>query len=232
MLSTEEQAAVNEGIRAVQRAALAQMRNEPGAWGAVAFVRHLQRGVDQVVAHAVADGATLACTKGCSHCCHMQVHAMAPEVFRIVEALRGWSPDRLNALTDKLRQHADAVRLKSVQDHHAPCPFLQDDLCSIYALRPAVCRKGHSTEVQACASHEPQIPQHLRIVVESEVLMRGTAAAYAELGVATGHHELGQAVLLALNEPQAAARWVAGEAVFEELAPVAQTEPAATVKAL
>ena len=214
MLSIAEQAAFDDSARRVQRAAAAQLRGAPGAAGAIAFVGHLQRGVDRVVANVLADGARVDCARGCSHCCSVRVHAMAPEVFRIADELRRLPADTLAAVIGRLRRHADAVRSKTVADHRAPCPFLQADACSIYALRPSVCRKGHSVDVRACREARPQIPQHLRIIVESEALMRGTADAYAELGMVAGSHELGQAVLTALTEPQAANRWAAGEGVF------------------
>ncbi|MDQ2778772.1 MAG: YkgJ family cysteine cluster protein [Pseudomonadota bacterium] len=215
MLSAEEQAAFDESARRVQRSVVGHLRRKPGIDDNIAFVGHLQRSVDRVVASSAADGARIDCAKGCSHCCSVRVQAMAPEVFRIADELRRLSPAALAAINDRLRAHVEAVGSKSVAEHRAPCPFLDDDVCSIYALRPAVCRKGHSADVQACREALPQIPQHLRIVVESEALMSGTAAAYAEVGLAAGRHELGQAVLMALTDPQARHRWAAGATVFD-----------------
>lgn len=222
-LSAEEQAAFDLSAQRVQRAAVAQLRTEPSAESAAAFVGHLQRGVDRVFAKALFDGASVDCSKGCSHCCNVRVHAMAPEVLLIADALRQWLPAALSTLTDKLHAHADAVRSQTVADHRQPCPFLQHDACSIYALRPAVCRKVHSLDVQACAAHLPHIPQHLRIIAESEALMRGVANAYTEVGLQAGSLELGRAVLLALTEPDALRCWAAGEVLFD--APEAVAAP-------
>jgi hypothetical protein len=51
--------------------------------------------------------------------------------------------------------------------------------------------------------------------------MSGAAAAMRELGLEAGYCELTSAVLTALEAPDAAQRWLRGEAVFSSPAPAA-----------
>lgn len=73
----------------------------------------------------------VACTKGCSHCCHISVVITEFEARQIGKAC-GIRPER--------------VRKSGKQDElvakyfGVPCPFLADGLCSIYAHRPLSCR--------------------------------------------------------------------------------------------
>ena len=84
-------------------------------------------------------------------------------------------------------------------------------------MRPANCRKAHSLDVTQCATHGPKIPQRLDVLLKAEALCKGSADAYAHIGLAAGGHELGQALLLALTDPGAEARWMNGEAVFDRI---------------
>ena len=103
-------------------------------------------------------------------------------------------------------------------NHRKSCPFLKDRLCSIYQVRPAACRKAHSADVSQCEAHAPVIPQNLEIALNAEALLRGTSGAYRQRGFDASAHELVRAVLLALLDPSAQARWYNGEQVFESAA--------------
>lgn len=69
------------------------------------------------------------CKKGCSNCCHYSVTVSELEI-QFIET------------------HAKKKRLKVPLPHadfhgHA-CPFLKNNACSIYAVRPFVCRRFHA----------------------------------------------------------------------------------------
>lgn len=66
------------------------------------------------------------CKAGCSACCHYAVMVSEIEV-RVIEANTS---------------HRRAESRRSVkQAHGTPCPFLRQDRCSIYAVRPFTCRR-------------------------------------------------------------------------------------------
>jgi len=215
MLSAEEQADFLRAVDSVKQTALHHLSANQGQTFAIHFVSNLHRGVDQVLQAAKDQGFKIDCQSGCSYCCHYRVEALAPEVFRISRLLRTLPPPQLEAITQRLLQHAAAVKGLSVLDYHASCAFLNENQCSIYPVRPAVCRKAHSSDVEKCKLPGADIPESLEVVIKSEALMKGTADAYQQVKLsASGHYELGSAVLLALTDESLESLWYGGELVF------------------
>lgn len=209
MLTDEEQAAVRESIRRVRDAASAALRRAHVAAQATEFTVHLHRSVDAVALRAQEQGPASDCKAGCAHCCSVRVEATEPEVFRIARALKALPPTRLDAIMDTLRARLTETAAAPAAQRR-DCPFLVDRLCSIYEFRPAACRKAHSLSVRRCESFAAELPQNLRLVVEAEALMAGTADAYVALGLRCSPQELIAAVLAALTDETAEARWFAG----------------------
>jgi Fe-S-cluster containining protein len=112
-------------------------------------------------------GLSVSCRKGCAACCRMLVPVSVPEAFGLADALDGMS-DRERELAhrrlDTTRKHLELVglwnRLLAIsettralededfasinRDYYAlrlPCPFLENEICSIYEDRPAACRE-------------------------------------------------------------------------------------------
>jgi Fe-S-cluster containining protein len=119
------------------------------------------------VQQAIAAGQTISCRMGCAACCRMLVPLSAPEAFALrnyVEQLpmdqRTHLLNRLNdtknrvkraGLWDRMKDVAEAP--KQVPDEELdpinrsyyalriPCPYLENEMCSIYESRPAACRE-------------------------------------------------------------------------------------------
>lgn len=69
------------------------------------------------------------CKKGCSSCCYYKVSISETEIAIIEKE------------TGKKRNKS----LKSAENYHGqPCPFLVNNVCSIYQFRPFMCRR-HTT---------------------------------------------------------------------------------------
>lgn len=214
-LSPEETAAFLQSADKVRAAAVRHLSDKRGSPLAITFVRNLQSGVDQVVTSAINQGVALACKVGCNYCCSARVEAIEPEVFRIAQEIAARPPEEINAVIERLQAYVAMPSDAAPWQRRTPCPFLIDDLCSIYEVRPGVCRKAHSLDVAQCAANAPEIPQSLNIVLGAEALMKGTADAYREIGLLATGHDLGPAVLIALTDPTAESRWLSGEAVFD-----------------
>ncbi|ACL06704.1 protein of unknown function UPF0153 [Desulfatibacillum aliphaticivorans] len=79
-------------------------------------------------------GAKLACTKGCSHCCatHRSIPAYPLELIGVT-----WY------CTEKLEEPFRTPLLTQLMEHkHGDaCAFLIDGVCSIHPLRPMACRQ-------------------------------------------------------------------------------------------
>lgn len=80
----------------------------------------------------------VACGKGCSACCHMNVMISQLEV-NLIEKETGIKATKISST--RLHGHDKYVGV--------PCPFLKDGSCSIYELRPFVCRKHVSFDTTA-----------------------------------------------------------------------------------
>jgi len=113
------------------------------------------------------EGKTRSCTKGCAACCQMLVPLSAPEAYALMEHLRSWPPEKQRRIAERLAQakslllsHGLWHRLMEIGESSQPqddaslepinrdfyalrmaCPFLEEDMCSIYETRPAACRE-------------------------------------------------------------------------------------------
>lgn len=211
MLSADEQSAFEESIARVRGLASRALQRANGANGAaeaIAFTAQLHRSLDTVAAQAAAAGPVPDCKAGCAHCCHVRVEATEPEVFRIAQHLAASLSDDVNTTTARLRHHITNAQNGAARQ---PCSFLADNRCAIYSVRPAACRKAHSLSVQHCAAQAPEIPQNLRLLLDAEALMAGTALAYRDLQLPASAHELNAAVLAALTDASAQERWYQGD---------------------
>lgn len=94
----------------------------------------LFKAADRIVA---AVGQDCACSKRCSHCCHQAVTISEEEAKRISQSTgkvytKGGVPIG-EELAEKIHLDRTAYATKA-------CPFLKNNLCSIYTVRPVVCR--------------------------------------------------------------------------------------------
>jgi Fe-S-cluster containining protein len=209
MLSNEEQAAYLDSIEGVRQSAVNHLGSNRGASFAIDFIANLHRAVDKIAQQADLSQKT-DCKPGCACCCSVRVEASEPEIFRIAREVKKRPADQIATILERLRNHVATPDGASRTD----CSFLEDNLCSIYEVRPAVCRRAHSLSAEKCRSFAPEIPQNLGMLLGANALMHGTSKAYREVGLPSSPHELNSAVLLVLTDETAEARWHEGESVF------------------
>ena len=115
---------------------------------------------------AIAD-ETLACEKGCAHCCTRNVTVTTLEGYRLVDTL---SARALEALYGRLESVSGKARFRPLITINAlaelsmtgedppeeacdpawtPCALLEGDLCTVYDIRPFACRCMVSSAVCA-----------------------------------------------------------------------------------
>jgi Fe-S-cluster containining protein len=118
-------------------------------------------------AQASVEGKTRSCKKGCAACCRVLVPLSAPEACALMEFIRTLPSEQQRRIVTRFAQaksvllsHGMWERLLEIgessqtldddvlepinQDYYAlrmPCPFLEDEMCSIYDERPAACRE-------------------------------------------------------------------------------------------
>ena len=93
---------------------------------------------------------SLACKKGCSHCCYVCVSATAPEVLFIAKIVRRMGPAAI-ARVRAAHEHTKAYDFYSRYEHPHACPLLKDDVCTVYETRPGACRFAASRSAEICA---------------------------------------------------------------------------------
>ena len=165
---------------------------------------------------ALPSKAQHACAPGCYFCCYLPVDVLAPEAFRIATHLtQTRSPNELAGLVYQLGahgQHAYGTR---------PCVFLADGRCSIYEVRPLVCRGYNSLSKERCEAYYHDASVDLKGTKDrvagrlAEAMEDGVIAGLNALGLDAQWYELPSAVLRALEATDGPARWARGEAVFE-----------------
>ncbi len=118
---------------------------------------------------------SFSCRKGCAHCCTQNVTMTAPEgdaVHQFIndKGLNSWFagkiqktthqqslPETTNELAQKCLAGEESPSLQPVKSE-AVCPFLEDGVCQIYAVRPFSCRSFAS--LNTCqpdqAAEQPQ----------------------------------------------------------------------------
>lgn len=96
----------------------------------------------------------LACRKGCSYCCSLQVEASAPEIINVAMHIqREFTDDQKEQVVQAIDQHVKATDGMSRQRRkvsRVPCPLLRNSECSVYEVRPITCRIWHSFNVDDC----------------------------------------------------------------------------------
>lgn len=166
-----------------------------------------------------------ACRSGCSFCCYLQVDLSVPEVLRIASYLReSLSPQDLQSLRDRLscvqQQIAGMTSIERLEAK-VPCPLLKDGKCSVYEARPLVCRGYSSYDWVSCAYalRHPRVweaPPHeaAQRKIFSNV-SDGLITGFKSAGLRSQPLELIAALRIALDQPKAGERWLAGEPVFD-----------------
>lgn len=92
----------------------------------------------------------ITCRRGCTNCCSMITHVYEFEAERLAAA-SGRKMTRIPA-----RSHNE-VLTAGLQYAGKPCPFLLDGSCSVYEVRPIICRLHHSfnDDADQCSTDIP-----------------------------------------------------------------------------
>jgi Fe-S-cluster containining protein len=157
------------------------------------------------------------CKPGCAYCCHHRIEALPAEIFLIAREVKKLPAAQLAEMTARLREHAALAHGLRAEQHRLTCPLLENSMCTVYENRPFACRRFHSLDVEQCKDPEGTPPANEELNLKSAAVMIGMVESYAKRRLPNRPHELGAAVLAALEQPDAEERWFRGEDVFEPL---------------
>lgn len=98
--------------------------------------------------------AVLCCGKGCWYCCHFKIDLRPYEILLISEYVKSKLPEFQASLilrqAEENASHMSTLTEREQLSANLKCPFLVNEACAIYEVRPSMCRKFHSIDVQRC----------------------------------------------------------------------------------
>jgi hypothetical protein len=211
--------AISETSQAATSAILASARSVEAVHEVVE--RAAQLG-DAYMARSPTDPSLLACKKGCSTCCSRPVGTTAPSVFRLVAWLREHrTPDELAQVHRRIAALDDVTHGKTWTPRERPpnpCALLVDGACSVYEVRPFVCRAWNAVDVNDCKRAMGQDAVDMRFDLYQRATFAavedGIKLALADARLDGGDLELTASLRVALERPDACEAWLAGEPVF------------------
>lgn len=172
------------------------------------------------------DHGEIACEAGCASCCHLRVIVSIPEVIAIYSALKSsLSVDLLAGIGRELSrltgdgQTGDNSWWLSTSNS---CALLHkgDGICSIYELRPFVCRAYHSLDVKACKAgfegkKEMDIPCFPMLKRWRELYSVALISGMEKMGLHSLPVEFASALNLIFQDEGIIEEWFSGEATFQ-----------------
>ncbi len=169
----------------------------------------------------------IACKAGCPYCCSMQISITPPEAIVLgAHVVDHYSEDQQRVLLEKIGHNIRLTYGKSQGEkvrnwHDTPCIFLEGGGCSVYAIRPFVCRSWHSLDaghcIEAYGSHdkEADIDSLFYINYVYGTVRNGIQEGCKDLGLQWETQIVTSAVKSFLAHHDPAGAWVSGDLVFQ-----------------
>jgi Fe-S-cluster containining protein len=114
------------------------------------------QGLVNAVVEAAESGQAISCRKGCGACCRQLVPVSRTEGERLLQLVEAMPANRRQALLARFAAAEAAIGRAGLKERgersdrelsvayfalRIPCPFLEDESCSIHPERPLVCRE-------------------------------------------------------------------------------------------
>lgn len=117
--------------------------------------------------HAMKENKLVSCRVGCAACCHQLIAVSAIEARKLAGHVANMPEPRRTVILNRYQSAIDAIRAAGLTEPlldstarggrslrelalaylalNIPCPFLENESCSIYAIRPMTCREYLAT---------------------------------------------------------------------------------------
>jgi Fe-S-cluster containining protein len=167
----------------------------------------------------------VACQEGCDSCCYNRVELTPPEAlllgYYIAQQFSEAQKDLLLAHVTRIIQLIDGMGQteRAARRREIPCPLLRNRTCSVYSVRPLVCRAMHSLDRERCEAElrtgclagSTYYPHRHEIAVSvSAGLREGCRTA----GLQSGALNIALALRDFFSQENPVERWLKGEEVF------------------
>jgi Fe-S-cluster containining protein len=169
-----------------------------------------------------------ACQKGCSYCCHFMVEASAPEVLAIAQYIRqNFTQEEQEQLMRSIDENINATQGMTRKERfvfRAPCALLKNGACSVYDIRPVMCRAWHSMDVESC-KNDFEHPSFQDTVQVNRMAVQAGVGVEAGLAVALTHQrldsrciELIRGLKIAMTDASLLSNWRSNPKAFDAAA--------------
>ncbi len=168
----------------------------------------------------------IVCQAGCPYCCFNHVVELTPPEALLI----GHHVEKHFSAGEKqelLKRVARNLALKAGKEkrevvairRELPCPFLQEERCSVYPVRPLLCRAMHSLEVEQCRLElmSPKISHFEFYSHRYEIVLSvsaGLAAGSQAMGCQWGPLDLAGAIQDYFTQVKPVDEWLQGRLVF------------------
>ncbi len=213
----------NKAAVAEYKTAIAQIASDKTTQIALkkSFVRY-----ENLIAKSVEESSIKpACKAGCAYCCYYKVEVRAHEMFIIKDHMQSnWTQVQINKVLTEAETNSALIKTLTHEQHLATnikCPFLVENNCSIYSVRPYKCRNFHATDASACEESFND-PDNLTIensFVESIAMFgnahsQGFEKAIKSSGSDFRAYDFNTAIIEVFAEPSALKRFKRGKKTF------------------
>lgn len=191
-----------------------------------ATYRYIDDFMHQFLGHCQLSDSQVDCKKGCSYCCHQSVFVLPYEAITLVK----YCKDKLEINQyNKFREQViekDAITsqmtVNQFLNYTKPCPFLTDNVCGVYEVRPMACRLFLSMNVASCEQERNnpsdftkyarlyEMPLHIGRMVNE-----GICAYLSEKGLKPMEWILESSSRILMTEEHADSGWFKGENIFQ-----------------
>lgn len=166
------------------------------------------------------------CKIGCSFCCYSQVSLTPAEAVLISGYIKdNYSLKKTDTLMKRATNNLRLIKGKSEDERiglweKTPCIFLEDDACSIYDVRPFICRAWHSLSVDQCSvafhtsDRDAEIDSTPYRNIIYGAVRDGLLHACDAFNCETGTIELTNSIKIILKHPEPVDAWINGERLF------------------
>jgi Fe-S-cluster containining protein len=139
----------------IERTATVLLGDAPTDDELIQACRVVQEMTETALVRHRGDASLIACSPGCAHCCVVNVAVLQPEAASIVDYLkRKLSAGQLLALERKIGELHAGVRWLDEEERirwQLSCALLDEaGTCSVYPVRPLLCRGMTSIDPEAC----------------------------------------------------------------------------------
>ena len=161
------------------------------------------------------------CHPGCAWCCCLPVAARAYEIVVIAEYLKKhWSSFALLQLKNRMKSYLKKTQKSSSQSIQdlISCPFLVQNYCTIYFVRPINCQAHNSCCQHTChaAFHgKPEIIEFNPMIKEIfEILFKTIKTSFEDMNLDTSHVGLVHGIQRAMEIPQQTEKYLDQHRLF------------------